>query len=95
MDAGRLQRLDEATRQANGDTVFIPVLLSLARCKAYRAWLNESFLRHVVEQQIAGRLFVHEVITVDEAIAGTMLQRYPPLPAHFMGNCSGIRLRVL
>ena len=49
MDAGGLQRLNEATRQAYGYAVFIPVLLSLTRCEANRAWIDQRFLGDVAE----------------------------------------------
>ena len=95
VNARRFQWLNEATRETNGNTVFVPILLALPGHKLDRARVGERFIWNVGEKQVTSRLLIHKVITVNETVTGAVLQRYPPLPAHLVCYRTGVGLWML
>ncbi len=86
MDAGRFQRLDEAARESDRDTVLDPGTATAARPELQQPELDANVAFQVVQQHPA-RLVVARVRgRVDVAGALPMLQRDLPLPARAVGN---------
>src|SRR5256884_2406990 len=80
IDAGRLERLHESTRQSDGDAVFVPEFLAHAGCELQDARLGEGSAVEVTHQR-AVRFVVADVgAGIDMAVADAVLQRYAPLP---------------
>jgi hypothetical protein len=78
--AGRLERLQEPARQAEGNTVLLPDLPTLARHEAQLARLCQGLAREVCQQRASGRLDLRETAGKDVPVAGPVLQRDAPLP---------------
>jgi hypothetical protein len=73
VDAGRLQRFDEAAGQTQGDAILVPVLPSLARSELDHARLGQRFTFDVFRKILLG-VFVSQVpATIDKAVPYAML----------------------
>src|SRR6185295_599279 len=81
VDAGRLQRLDEAAGQTDRDAVLLPVLAALTRAELDDARLGQHFAFDVRQQRLL-RLVVWKVAAAEhDAVADAVLQRNAPLPS--------------
>src|SRR5688572_29866801 len=81
VDAGRLQRLDEAAGQTDRDAILLPVLATLARAEFDHTRLGQH-LAFDVRQQSLLRLLVRQIAAaVHDAVADAVLQWNAPLPS--------------
>ena len=81
VDAGRFERLEEAGGKAERDAIAVPHLAPLAAGEAKPVGIGELLAVEVGEQQLLGGIVVDMLARIDEAVAGAMLERDPPLPA--------------
>ena len=86
VDAGRLQRFEEAARQADGDDVAVPALAAATGQEADQARVGDGRAVHAGDQRGARGIVVLIAAGVDIAVAGAMLERDTPAP-------SGLRRR--
>src|SRR4051794_23191383 len=86
MDAGRFQRLEEARRKAQRDAIAVPHLLALAAGEAEPVGVGERLTIEVGEKQLLGRIVIDMLARINEAIAGSVLERNSPLPARLAGS---------
>src|SRR5258708_16749912 len=96
MNAGRLERLQEAAGQPDRHNILTPHFAALAGLKWNEARLRDGGALQVVEQCCCG-LGVAAVLTAEYvAGAGTVLQRNAPLPSRCArrGSSEGLRRRA-
>ncbi len=93
-DARRFERLKKTGRQSNRDAVAIPHLPALAWNEAEQPWFTPRTALQICEQQVGGSLLVDMLRAEYVPVSGSVLQRYLPLPACFVGHCAGIRWQL-
>ena len=81
VDAGGLQRLDEAAGQADGHAVAAPGLVPLAGRELDEPRLRQRGALHLAQQLLARLLVGQVAAAVDQPVAHAVLQRNAPLPA--------------
>ena len=81
VDAGGLQRLEEAAGQADRDDVPVPRLLAPPGLEAQRARLGQRRAVEVAQQDRGGLVLAHVLAGEHVAVADAVLQRDAPLPA--------------
>ena len=95
VNAGRLERLEEAGRETQRDTVAVPGLLPAPGAEFELPRFGNGRTRQVLQQQRTRLVVGTEAAAVDDAVAGAMLQRNAPLPADGMRHRPCIRWRRL
>ena len=98
VNAGRLERLEEAGRETQRDTIPLPGLLPAPGAEFELPRFGDGRTCQVLQQERTRLVVGTEAAAVDDAVAGAMLQRNAPLPADGMRyrSCIGWRrLRVL
>ena len=68
VNAGRLERFEESSRQAQAYTVSIPVFFPLARAKAEHPGFCEDFTFKIVEQGDPGVIVTQELTAIDQPV---------------------------
>ena len=93
MDAGGFHRFNEAGREANGDAVFHPVLLTLSRLKANDPRFSDRLTSDLGEKFVTRFVIRQELAAEDQTVTNTMLEWYLPLPSSTMRDrsCVGDR----
>ena len=80
VDAGGLQRFDEAAGQTQRDDVPVPVLQAPAGYEFQQARFPQVSPDDVLQQMIPGLVFAHVLAAENQAVAHAMLQWNAPLP---------------
>ena len=91
IDAGRFQRLEKPTGQANRDTVFIPQFPPFAGQEEKLLRISQGLPFQILHQRIDGVLVTDIAIAIDMAVADPVLQRNAPLPATHARRCASVR----
>ena len=90
VDAGGLQRLDEAGGKPHRHAVLVPMAVPLAGDEAQHPRFGEQLALDVAEQAAPGFVVAPVGAGEHHAVADAVLQRDAPLPARFPGDGSGV-----
>ena len=93
VDAGRFQRFDEATGQAQRHHVLVPGLEPATGAELHLPWVPDRLGANIVEQLGARLVVGHVTAVVHQSAANAVLHRDVPAPARFMGDGARVRHR--
>ena len=90
MDAGRFERLEKSTRQAQRHDVLVPGFQAPAGAELDHPRRDQRPALHCSEQLVSGLLIGHIAAAIDESVADAMLQWNAPAPACLVRDRAGV-----